>query len=173
MQHPFINVVTTEDITILSPEKRKKQQKQDIVYVTSVLQLFCTLFALPIASIIMGIIHRDDYEECNKTFITFQRWLFVNGITMIPTVIHYHYVAFKFSQIAHFLDPSAKTCTSALKFIMLLFNLIWMIIGSNMFRNCEGKIYSKTMEIILWTIIPIGYIWLTIMIKLFSFVRFE
>jgi hypothetical protein len=135
-----------------------------IVLTISVALCLCFLFALPIAEIVFGFIYMEKVS-CNS-FLQPTVWLVVKGIISVLIVCC---LFFSNNICIHDKNKIVNTLLFLVIIItvpLMLFNFIWLIVGSIMFwRDCIN-IQPVSLNILIWFALILGYIVVAIKIAI-------
>ena len=116
------------------------------------LLLFCLLFGLPTSEIVMGLYFREKLVCNTPLFISISEWLVIKGsISVIGIIILFVcFFSAKNSLLYCLILPVV--------YIINLFLLIWVIVGSILFwRDCPN-LEPKEVNTYMWFSLIFGYI---------------
>lgn len=128
-------------------------------YNICILGFFALCLPLPIVQLNYGLQHKHDYH-C-ESFIGISDWLIVKGSTMIGTV----FIGLLMVGFTNHYAVYNKACSALcalllyiLYMLLLLFETIWLIVGSVIFwRDCIN-ITPSSVNDLMWASLIVGYI---------------
>jgi len=151
--HPDREVDLIPEITPQMQENTEVEQNHDIITGCCMACVLCILFLIPIvACIIIGANHDS---HCDNSIVNLSTWLIVIGILQLVSVI----ISFILFSLKPIIDESecASIVVFIYKFIIYLFAVIWLIIGSITFwRRCYDET-STPVATAMWFALIFSY----------------
>jgi len=118
------------------------------------LSLFCITLALPISEIYVGIYYKNKIICSNSLMVNISEWLIVKGSVYIV------YIILNFICIYSSKNTLIQCITLPIIYILNLFLLIWLVIGSvNFWRDCP-LLEPQEINTFMWCSLIFGYIFL-------------
>jgi hypothetical protein len=119
-----------------------------------IISLFCITFVLPISEIFIGIYYKNKIICNNSLIINVSDWLIIKGSVYIGSII-IHFICLYSGK-----NSLLYCITLPIVYVINLFLLTWLIIGSiNFWRDCP-LLEPKEINTFMWCSLIMGYIFL-------------